>query len=84
MLNSDDMRDAVADPDVAYLQVGLPYKARVWEAQPPTGREWIEMIAAELGVRPRMRVASIVMRSIVGLWAPTLREVKPQSVNVCI
>lgn len=44
--------------------------------EPPTGREWIEMIAAELDVRPGMQVASNVMMSIVGLLVPTLREVK--------
>ena len=34
------------------------------------------MIAAELRVKPRVRVASNIMMSAVGLFSPTLREVK--------
>ena len=32
LLNPDEMAGAVAGSDVAYLLVGLPYKAKVWEA----------------------------------------------------
>jgi nucleoside-diphosphate-sugar epimerase len=35
LLNRDEVKDAIEGSDVAYLLVGLPYKARVWEAQWP-------------------------------------------------
>ena len=43
-------------------------------AQPFTGKEWIERIAAELGVKPRYRVISRLMVRIIGLFVPALRE----------
>ena len=53
---------------------------QVWHlptaAEPPTGREWIEMIAEELRAKPRAQVATNLMMSMVGLLSPTLREVK--------
>ena len=53
---------------------------QVWHlptaAEPPTGREWIEMIAEEFGAKPRVQVATNFMMSMVGLLSPTLREVK--------
>jgi len=43
---------------------------------PPTGREWIELIAAEFGVAARVQVASDLMLRIMGLVIPALREVR--------
>ena len=43
---------------------------------PPTGREWIEKIAAALDVPPKSRVAGDFMLRVMGLFSPTLREVR--------
>lgn len=62
----------LGNTDDAYGQVWhLPTTEK-----PPTGREWIEMIAEELEAKPRVQVASNFMMSTVGLFSPTLREVK--------
>lgn len=65
----------LGNTDDAYGQVWhLPTAAK-----PPTGREWIDMIAEELQVKPRVQVASNFMMSAIGLFSPTLREVKEMS-----
>jgi len=62
----------LGNTDDAYGQVWhLPTAEK-----PPTGREWIEMIAEELEAKPRVQVASNFMMRAVGLFSPTLREVK--------
>ena len=42
--------------------------------KPPTGTEWIDMIAKELGVKPRIQVAPKYMVRIMGLFMPIMRE----------
>lgn len=41
---------------------------------PPTGREWIEMIAGELGVEPKYRTLSKFVVRMMGLFMPIMRE----------
>ncbi|UAY55574.1 NAD-dependent epimerase/dehydratase family protein [Arachidicoccus terrestris] len=41
---------------------------------PPSGREWIEMVATELGVKPRKRIVGKTMTSLLGLFMPVMRE----------
>ena len=41
---------------------------------PPTGKEFIEMAAAEFGVRPKYRVLSKPMLRVAGLYDPRVRE----------
>lgn len=41
---------------------------------PPTGKEWIEMIAKELGKEPKYRVAGKFMLRVIGLFIPAMRE----------
>ena len=41
---------------------------------PPTGVEWVEMIAQELGVKPQVQVAPKFMVRIMGLFMPIMRE----------
>jgi nucleoside-diphosphate-sugar epimerase len=41
---------------------------------PPTGKEFIEMAAAEFGVRPKYRVLSKAMLRVAGLFDPRIRE----------
>ncbi len=45
-------------------------------ANPPTGREWVEMIARELGVEPRIQVASDLLMRLMGVFVPALREIR--------
>lgn len=51
---------------------------QVWHlptaADPPTGRQWIEAIADELGVAPKSRVAPKWMVRILGLFTPIMKE----------
>jgi nucleoside-diphosphate-sugar epimerase len=42
---------------------------------PPTGKEWIEMIAAALNVPPKYQVVSKGMLRFIGLFVPVMREV---------
>lgn len=51
---------------------------QVWHlptaADPPTGAQWIEMIAREMGVEPRYQVAPKWMVRLMGLFMPTMKE----------
>lgn len=42
---------------------------------PPTGSEWVQMVANELGVRPQSRVVGKSLTKIMGLFNPTMKEV---------
>ena len=41
---------------------------------PPTGKEWVEMIAGEMGVEARLQVVSKLMIRMIGLFVPVMRE----------
>jgi len=51
---------------------------QVWHlptvSNPFTGKEWIEHIAKELGVKPRYQVASKFLVKIIGIFVPIMRE----------
>lgn len=51
---------------------------QVWHlpttSDPFTGKEWIESIAKELGVKPKYQVASKFMVKLLGLFVPVMRE----------
>ena len=51
---------------------------QVWHlptaANPMTGKEWIEAIASEMGVKPRYQVASKLIVKAMGLFVPVMRE----------
>jgi len=51
---------------------------QVWHlptaANPMTGKEWIEAIAAEMGVKPRYQVATKLIVKAMGLFVPVMRE----------
>lgn len=51
---------------------------QVWHlptaTNPPTGKEWIEMIAQELGVKPRYQVLSGTMLRMLGIFSPMMKE----------
>ncbi|MEJ2720790.1 MAG: NAD-dependent epimerase/dehydratase family protein, partial [bacterium] len=54
----------------AYNQVWHLPTAR----DPLTGQEWIEAIAAEMGVEPKYQVASKLVVRVMGLFVPIMRE----------
>jgi len=41
---------------------------------PPTGKEWVEAIAGELGVKPKFQVATKFMVKVLGLFVPIMKE----------
>lgn len=41
---------------------------------PPTGKEWIEMIAHEMNVKPKIQLATILIVRAMGLFAPLMKE----------
>lgn len=43
-------------------------------AAPPTGKEWVEMIAGELGVAPKYRRLPKLLVWVMGLFMPIMRE----------
>lgn len=51
---------------------------QVWHlptaANPYTGREWIEVIAKEMGIKPKFRVANSFIVRLLGLFIPVMRE----------
>ncbi|MCG6185939.1 NAD-dependent epimerase/dehydratase family protein [Maribellus maritimus] len=50
---------------------------QVWHlptAGPHTGKEWIEMVASETGVKPKFQVASKFLISVMGLFNPVMKE----------
>lgn len=60
----------LGNTDAAYGQVWhLPTASN-----PPNGKQWVEMIAKGLGVKPRYQVASKFMVRILGLFMPIMRE----------
>lgn len=60
----------LGNTDSAYGQVWhLPTASN-----PMTGKEWIETVAKELGVKPKSRVASRFMVRILGLFIPVMKE----------
>jgi nucleoside-diphosphate-sugar epimerase len=60
----------LGNSDEAYNQVWhLPTAEN-----PFTGREWIEIIAKEMGVTPKFQVASKLIVRLLGLFIPIMRE----------
>ncbi len=60
----------LGNTDAAYNQIWhLPTAT-----DPLTGKEWIEAIAKELGVKPKYQVASKFILKILGLFIPIMRE----------
>ena len=43
-------------------------------SQPPTGKEWVDLIAKEFGVKARVRVISDFMLKLIGIFVPVMRE----------
>ena len=84
LLSADHKHSFTYTPDAARAtailgNTGDAY-GEVWHlptaANPPTGREWIEAIASELGVEPKVQVVSNFLMVMMGLIIPALREVR--------
>lgn len=45
-------------------------------SDPPTGHEWVEIVANELDVKPKSRAAGKGMVSFLGLFMPLMKEMK--------
>jgi nucleoside-diphosphate-sugar epimerase len=45
-------------------------------SSPPTGRGWIEAIASELGLRPKVQVVSKTLLGAISLFSPTMRDIR--------
>jgi nucleoside-diphosphate-sugar epimerase len=84
LLSADRRHSFTYTPDAALGTALLGNAGDTWgevwhlptAADPPTGREWIELIAAGLGVEPKVQVASELMLRAMGLFVPALREVR--------
>ena len=82
-LGSDKFRHSFTytlDAARATARLGNTEKAygQVWHlptaSNPPTGKEWIEAIAAKMKVQPRYQVAPKFLVRILGLFMPIMRE----------
>ncbi len=81
----DDVRHSFTyTPDMGKALADLASSPTSWNqiwhlptANPaPTGRELIEMIAAEYGVKPKMMILGKTMNRILGIFIPILREMQ--------
>ena len=56
---------------------------QVWhlptDATKLTGRQWIELLAAELNTKPRYSILSKAMLGLLGIFMPVLKEIKEMS-----
>lgn len=52
---------------------------QVWHlptaSNPPSGKEWIEMVASEMGVKPNYRIAPRFFVQIMGWFSPVMKEI---------
>ena len=81
----DDVRHSFTyTPDIGKALADLASSPTAWNqiwhlptANPaPTGREWIDMAAAEYGVKPKMMILGKTMNRILGIFIPVLREMQ--------
>jgi nucleoside-diphosphate-sugar epimerase len=84
LLSGDHIHSFTYTPDAARATALLGNSDDAWgevwhlptASAPPTGRGWVEAIAAELGVEPRLQVMPAALLSALGLVIPMLRELK--------
>jgi nucleoside-diphosphate-sugar epimerase len=84
LLSADCIHSFTYSPDAARGTAMLGNTADayggIWHLptapNPPTGRQWIEAIAKELGAKPRVQVVSNWLMSVMGLVFPPLKELK--------
>jgi nucleoside-diphosphate-sugar epimerase len=84
LLSAEHIHSFTYTPDAARGTAMLGNAADTWgeawhlptASAPPTGQGWVEAIAAELGVEPRLQVMPSALLSLAGLVSPTLREIR--------
>ena len=84
LLSADHKHSFTYTPDAsrgtALLGNANDTYGQVWHLptapNPPTGRQWVEAIAAELQVEPKVQVVSDLMMRTMGVFVPALREVR--------
>jgi nucleoside-diphosphate-sugar epimerase len=65
----------LGNTDIAFNQVWhLPTAPN-----PFTGKEWIEAIAKEMGVEPKVQILSMFLLKLLSLFAPIMKELKEMS-----
>ncbi|KAA6459168.1 NAD-dependent epimerase/dehydratase family protein [Acidobacteria bacterium AB60] len=82
MVNADVPHSVIYTPDAARGVALLADRASAWNqvwhlptvADPPTGRQFIEAAAKELGVAPKFRVLSPLMLKVFGWFNPQVGE----------
>lgn len=82
--NADKLHNFIFTPDAAKATALLGNTPvaynQVWhlptDRAPLTGRQWVELFAKEMGVKPAVRVLPIWMMGILGVFVPILREFK--------
>ena len=84
-LMRDDVKHSFTyTPDIGKALADLSNEASAWNqvwhlptANPaPTGRELIEMAAAEYGIKPKTMILGKTMNRILGIFIPVLREIQ--------
>ena len=84
LLSADHRHSFTYTPDAARGTAMLGNAEDTWgevwhlptASHPPTGREWIELVAAEFGVEAKVQVVGELMLRAMGLFIPALREVR--------
>ncbi len=84
MINDETRHAFTFTPDAGWATALLGNSeeayGQIWHLptadDPPTGREWIELIADELNVAPRYRVYSSLMLTVGGWFNKQVRELK--------
>src|SRR5690606_18655912 len=83
-VDADKVHNFTFTPDaakaVAMLGNTTDAYGQVWhlpaDSSRMTGRQWVELIAKQLGVKPEFRVISPAFFSIAGIFMPLLRETR--------
>ena len=84
LLSADYVHSFTWTPDAARGTAILGNSEDAWgevwhlptAPNPPTGKQWIEAVAAQLGATPKVQVASSLLLNLMGLFVPPLRELK--------
>lgn len=84
LLSADHVHSFTFTPDAARATATLGNAdeayGEVWHLPtapaPPTGRQWVEAIAAVLGAEPKLQVANRTLMNLAGLFVPIMRELR--------
>jgi nucleoside-diphosphate-sugar epimerase len=82
MMGSNFKHSNTYTPDAGWATAILGNTESVWNQvwhlptakNPPTGKEWVEAFALELGVKPKFQVVPKFMVQVLGLFIPIMKE----------